>query len=229
MSNLNESEPPAKQHNPLLWISLIVAGLIVYVLVGSDRGNQTAEREVERVGQVERVEQTTLVEPDEQAESVEQMESVEPIASLELDAAVETSNEIERSLLIPPGMRARQYIAEIRKKGVPYPFASIYDKGSSFQEEGSLADAHLVYFFSAREGYIPAMMKMGKMSDPTLFRAENNLLDHADAIQAYKWYQRAAAQGHAPGTDGVNNLQQWAIAEAKLGNPDARQLLLNFK
>ena len=211
MSNLSESEPPAKRHNPLLWISLIVAGLIIYVLMGSERSNQIAVREVEQVGQVQRVEQA------------------EPIASLELVGQVETGNEIQRSLLIPPGMRARQYIAEIRKKGVPYPFASIYDKGSSFQNEGSLADAHLLYFFSAREGYIPAMMKMGEMSDPTLFRAENSLLDHADAIQAYKWYQKAAAQGHAPATDGVNNLLQWAIAESKSGNPDARQLLLNFK
>ncbi len=208
MSNLSESEPPAKRHNPLLWISLIVAGLIIYVLMGSERSNQTAVREVEQVGQVERVEQT---------------------GPIELVGQVETGKEIERGLLIPPGMRARQYIAEIRKKGVPYPFASIYDKGSSFQNEGSLADAHLLYFFSAREGYLPAMMKMGEMSDPTLFRAENSLLDHADAIQAYKWYQKAAAQGHAPGTDGVNNLLQWAIAESKSGNPDARQLLLNFK
>jgi TPR repeat protein len=211
MSNLSESEPPAKRYNPLLWISLIVAGLIIYVLMGSERSNQTAVREVEQVGQVERVEQA------------------EPVASLELVGQVETGNEIERRLLIPPGMRARQYIAEIRKKGVPYAFAIIYDKGSSFQNEGSLADAHLLYFFSAREGYIPAMMKMGEMSDPTLFRAENSLLDHADAIQAYKWYQKAAAQGHAPATDGVNNLLQWAIAESKSGNPDARQLLLNFK
>ncbi len=220
MSNLSESEPPAKRHNPLLWISLIVAGLIIYVLMGSERSNQTAVREVEQVGQVERVEQTELIEAVEQAE---------PVASLELVGQVETGKEIERSLLISPGMRARQYIAEIRKKGVPYPFASIYDKGSSFQNEGSLADAHLLYFFSAREGYIPAMMKMGEMSDPTLFRAENSLLDHADAIQAYKWYQKAAAHGHAPATDGVNNLLQWAIAESKSGNPDARQLLLNFK
>ena len=211
MSNLSESEPPAKRPNPLLWISLIVAGLIIYVLMGSERSNQTAVREVEQVGQVERVEQA------------------EPVASLELVGQVETGKEIERRLLIPPGMRARQYIAEIRKKGVPYAFAIIYDKGSSFQDEGSLADAHLLYFFSAREGYIPAMMKMGEMSDPTLFRAENSLLDHADAIQAYKWYQKAAAQGHAPATDGVNNLLQWAIAESKSGNPDARQLLLNFK
>ncbi|MCZ6722466.1 MAG: hypothetical protein O6938_00960 [Gammaproteobacteria bacterium] len=220
MSNLTESDSPVKRRNPLLWISLIVAGLIIYVLVGSERGNQTAVIEVEQVGQVERVEQVG---------QVERVEQVGQVGQVRLVGLVETRKEIERSLLIPPGMRARQYIAEIRKKGEPYPFASIYDTGSSFQDEGSLADAHLLYFFSAREGYVPAMMKLGEMADPTLFRAENSLLDRADPIQAYKWYRKAAAQGHGPATDGVNNLLQWANAESKLDNPDARQLLLNFK
>ena len=48
MSNLSESEPPVKRHNPLLWISLVVAGLIGYVLVGSDRDTPvTTESAVE--------------------------------------------------------------------------------------------------------------------------------------------------------------------------------------
>lgn len=137
--------------------------------------------------------------------------------------------EIERSLLIPPGMRARQYIVEIRAGGEPYPLASIFEKGSSFQEQGNLADAHLLYFFSAREDYIPAIMKMGEMADPILFRAENSLLDRADAIQAYKWYRKAVALGHDPATVGLNNLMQWASTESIMGNPDARQLMLNFE
>ena len=128
-----------------------------------------------------------------------------------------------------PGALAREYIAEVRATGEPYQLASIFEQGSSFQQEGNLADAHLLFFYSAREGYIPAMMKMAEMSDPTLFRAEVSLLDNADAIQAYKWYQKAAARGHNSAADWVNNLMQWAIAESKRGNPEARQLLLNVK
>jgi len=137
--------------------------------------------------------------------------------------------EIERSQLIPPGLRAREYIAEIRAVGEPYPLANIFEKGLSFEEQGNLADAHLLYFFSAREDYIPAIMKMGEMADPTLFRAENSLLDEADAIQAYKWYKKAVALGHGPATDGVKNLTQWATEASIMGNPDARQLMLNFE
>ena len=137
--------------------------------------------------------------------------------------------EIERSQLIPPGLRAREYITEIRAGGEPYPLANIFEKGSSFEEQGNLADAHLLYFFSAREDYIPAIMKMGEMADPTQFRAENSLLDQADAIQAYKWYKKAVALGHGPATDGVKNLEQWATEASIMGNPDARQLMLNFE
>ncbi len=144
-------------------------------------------------------------------------------------AEVGISGEFERSLLIPPGMRARQYIAEIREANQPHPLASVFEKGSGYQNEGSLADAHLLYFFSAREGYLPAMMKLGELADPVLFRAEDSLLDRADVIQAYKWYQKAAAQGHQPAVDRVRNLRSWATAESKVGNADARQLLLNFE
>ena len=137
--------------------------------------------------------------------------------------------EIQRSQLIPPGLRAREYIAEVRAGGEPYPLANIYEKGSSFQEQGNLADAHLLFFFSAREEYIPAIMRMGEMADPTLFRAEDSLLDEADAIQAYKWYKKAVALGHTPATNGINNLKQWASEASIMGNPDARQLMLNFE
>jgi len=152
-----------------------------------------------------------------------------PIEAAKEVTPVDNSGEIERSLLIPPGMRARQYIAQIREGDQPYPLAKVFEKGSDYQIEGSLADAHLLYFFSAREGFLPAIMKMGEMADPAYFLSEDSLLDHADVIQAYKWYQKAAMQGHEPAIERVRNLQLWAIAESKAGNPDARQLLLNFE
>ena len=191
MSDLIEPGTPIRRPNPLIWIVLIVGGLIMYILLTSDRGG--------------------LVEPVQEA------------------AQVDNSGEIERSLLIPPGMRARQYIAKIREGDQPFPLASVFEKGSFYQSEGNLADAHLLYFFSAREGYLPAMMKMGEMADPELFRAEDSLLDNADVIQAYKWYQKAALLGHEPAVERVKNLQLWAKLESNVGNPDARQLLLNFE
>jgi hypothetical protein len=191
MSNLIEPAPPMRRPNPLVWISLIAIGLIVFILLSSERGGR--------------------------------LQPIEEITQLE------SGGEIERSLLIPPGMRARQYIAEIREGNQPYPLESVYDRGSGYQDEGSLADAHLLYFFSAREGYLPAMMKLGELADPELFRSEDSLLDRADVIQAYKWYQKAATQGHEPAVDRIKNLRRWATVESNLGNADARQLILNFE
>ena len=191
MFNLIESSPPKRRTNPLIWISLIVVGMILYIFLASDRDG--------------------------------------PMSAVSEAKQVDNIGEIERSLLIPPGMRARQYIAQIREGDKPYPLAEVFEKGSGYQNEGSLADAYLLYFFSAREGFLPAIMKMGEMADPEFFLAENSLLDHADVIQAYKWYKKAAAQGHEPAAQRVKNLQLWAIAESKGGNPDAHQLLLNFE
>jgi hypothetical protein len=191
MPDLIEPSPPTRRPNPLIWISLIIVGLILYIFLTSDRA-----------GQMEAVHET---------------------------APTESSGEIERSLLIPPGMRARQYIAQIREGEQPYALDSVFEKASDFQMEGSLADAHLMYFFSAREGYLPAMMKMGEMADPAFFRAEDSLLDQADVFQALKWYKKAAALGHQPAVLRMKNLQAWAVAESKIGNPEARQLLLNLE
>ena len=140
-----------------------------------------------------------------------------------------TEGTIERSLLVPPGMRARQYIEQLRTAGKPYPLAVVFDNAERHMREGSLADAHLLYFFAAREDHVPAIMKMAEMSDPILFRAQDSLLDSADAIQAYKWYQKAAQMGYEPADAHVQGLQQWASDAAGLGNPQARQLLLNIE
>ena len=142
---------------------------------------------------------------------------------------IEESGTIERSLLVPPGMRARELIRQIREDGKPYPLQVVHEKATQHMQDGSLADAHLLYFFAAREDHLISIMVMGEISDPTLFQPENSLLDHADVIQAYKWYQKAAALGHKAASARIENLRQWAQRESKAGNAEARQLLLNFE
>jgi TPR repeat protein len=150
----------------------------------------------------------------------------QPTAPVEKSVA---SGQIERSLLVPPGMRAREYIAQMRDNGKPYPLAQVFDKANAYLREGSLADAHLLYFFAAREDYLPAIMVMGEMSDPTRFSAADSLLDRADVIQAHKWYSKAASLGQQTAVERLEGLRQWAGSEAEAGNPHARQFLLNFQ
>lgn len=185
--------------NPLIWIALIVIGLIVFVFASGDRGNS-----------------------DPADASVQNQQ----VASLRNS---ETTGSIERSLLVPPGMRARQYVEQLREAGKPYPLDEVFTRAQQYLRDGSLADAHLLYFFAAREDHLPAIMQMGEMSDPTLFQAENSLLDYADVIQAYKWYQTAAELGQQGASARLEGLQLWASDPAQAENPHARQLLLNFR
>jgi len=73
------------------------------------------------------------------------------------------------------------------------------------------------------------MMVMAQLSDPALFQAENSLLDEADAIQAFKWYSKAAELGQPAAAESIGKLRQWAQDAAATGDPEARQLLLNIQ
>lgn len=190
--------------NPLIIVSLIVIGLIAFIVISTDRGGVDSEP-------VE-----VAVPPVEKPETAAEQEVV-------------AEGEIERQeMLAPPGELARDEIRQWRDQGEPYPFDQIMAKASEFASNGSLADAHLLFFFAAREGHVEAMMMMAEMSDPTLFRTDNNLLDRADAVQAYKWYRQALDQGFEPARPRLDNLRNWAEAEAGYGNAEASHLLLNF-
>ncbi len=192
-----ERNQPGTGRNPLLWVSVIVIGLIIFIFTASDRGG----------GERERVE----------------------IAPPAIETPkTESEGEINREALAPPGLRARAEISRFRDQGKPYPFDQIMARASAFASEGSLADAHLMFFFAAREGHVEAMMMMAEMSDPTLFRADNNLLDKANPIQALKWYTEAKDAGFEPAASRLDNLKNWAEAEAGYGNAEAQRLLLNF-
>ena len=188
MSDLIEPHSSEKKRNPLLWISLLAIALIIFIVVGGDRGSTVSKDN-----------------PESDSELI---------------------GEIDRNILVPPGLRARELIEQLRAKGQPFPLDMIFEKASDYQDEGSLADAHLLFFFSAREGHVASMMKMAEMSDPIRFRAEDSLLDHADALQSYQWYQKVAAQGKPVADDRIRDLREWAIQESEHGNPYARQLLL---
>lgn len=193
-----EKEQDQPRKNPIIWVSLIVIGVIIFIFTASDRGGVDREELLSK-------HKTEVVEPPPEVEG-----------------------QLDRDEFAQPGMRARKLIQQIREQGKPYEFDELMARASSFAIEGSLADAHLIFFFAAREGNVEAMMRMAEMMDPTLFRPENNLLDKANAVQAYKWYRKALDSGFEPAAERLENLRYWAETEADYGNADARQLLLNF-
>jgi TPR repeat protein len=215
MSELNEPAPAAPR-NPLMWITLIVIGLILFVFLNGDREDALPRVQIEAV---EPVVEEYVAEGDVAEEYVAEGYVAEDLAA----------GTIERTLMLPPGMRARQYIQQLRSAGEPYPLSQVFDKAQKYRQEGSLADAHLLYFFAARESHLPSLMMMAEMSDPLLFRAENSLLDQADAIQAFKWYRMAAELGQPGVDDRLEALRGWANDAAAAGDSQAEQLLLSIQ
>ena len=188
-----------KKLNPLLLVAIVVIGLIIYIFSSSDRGPGSSEKL-----------------------------SLKSATTSSTNMQGQQAGQIDRESLAPPGLQARDLIQQIREKGKPYPLDQLMAQASAYANDGNLADAYITFYFAAREGSVDAMMMMAEMSDPTMFQSENNLLDRADAIQAYKWYKRALDKGFEPASARLKNIHQWAKAEAKYGNKDASQLLLNF-
>ena len=248
MSELNEPAPRSRR-NPLIWIVLIVIGLILFVFISGERGDMPGKLAITTLPDSAadtRAAESSVYENVDAGSSADETDEPPVSTGLETDSGTGTDiytssiregdapleasvGVIQRSLLVPPGMRARQYIEKLRGQGKPYPLSQVFDRAGRFRVEGSLADAHLLYFFAARENHLPAIMMMGEMSDPLLFRAEDSLLDEADVIQAYKWYRKAADLGQPKALQRLDELGRWAAEAAVGGNSDARQLLLNMQ
>jgi hypothetical protein len=229
MTELNEPTSSARR-NPLIWIVLIVVGLILFVVLSGERGDVPLTLKIDQtpIALSGAATQADVASDTDNLSGMDDSTSVDSaIITNDANPTTDSAGAIERSLLVPPGMRARQYIAKLRAAGKPYPLSEVFEKAQQYRGEGSLADAHLLYFFAAREDHLAAMMTMGEMSDPVLFRAEDSLLDQADAIQAYKWYSKAAELGQPNASQRLDGLDRWANEAAAKGNAEASQLLLN--
>lgn len=131
--------------------------------------------------------------------------------------------------LAPPAPGARELIRLAREKQRPYPLDDLYKHALAERADKDMENAHLLFFFCAREGHLPSILMMGEMSDPLLFKEDKSLLDQADPIQAYKWYRIAIERHSVEAGEKMNSLQKWAETEASVGNKIAQQLLLSFE
>jgi TPR repeat protein len=126
------------------------------------------------------------------------------------------------------GAEARSTIAELRAQPDGPDLDAAFSRAWRLQQQGRLVDAHLLYFFAAREGSVPAAVALAAMYDPVDFNPASNALDQPDATQAHKWYRRAADAGDVTAKARLEALRRWVEAAAEAGDIEARALLMRW-
>lgn len=123
---------------------------------------------------------------------------------------------------------ARALLAEIERSGDADPDA-VFERAREFQQQGQLADAQLLYFFSARKDHGPSAFALAEMNDPNHHSPETSLLPEPDAFQAFRWYTVAREQGVDEAAPRLAALREWSEERASEGDDDAARLLLQWE
>lgn len=127
-----------------------------------------------------------------------------------------------------PGGKARKIIADLRRSPNP-DLDQAFQMAEAFRLEGKLTDAHLLYFYAAREGHGPAAMVLARQADPATHESSDSLLAAADVLQANKWYSRALAAGIAEAEEPLRALRDTIEQAADNGDQAARRIMLQWK
>ena len=124
-----------------------------------------------------------------------------------------------------PGAKAREIIAELRSGERKIDLSEIFRQATHFQQNGAGTDAHLLYFFAARNGHPGSMFALAGTYDPLYFQSGQNAMDEPTPDQAHKWYGKALEAGNEEARKRLSALKRWVADAAAQGDRDAQQLL----
>jgi TPR repeat protein len=125
--------------------------------------------------------------------------------------------------------QAREAIAELREDSDdgPADLDAAFSRAEAHREAGQLADAHVLYFFAARNGHAEAAYRLGTAYDPLHHSPEISLMQRPDPAQALKYYLQALEGGVGEAQARLDALHDWAEREAP-ANSEAERLLVQW-
>jgi TPR repeat protein len=125
--------------------------------------------------------------------------------------------------------RARETIAELREESDDgrADIDAAFARAGQHREAGELADAHVLYFFAARNGHAQAAFNLATSYDPLHHSPQISLLQRPNPAQALKYYMQALDGGIAEAQARLDALHEWAELEAPT-NTEAEQLLVQW-
>jgi hypothetical protein len=162
------------------------------------------------------------------------------IAEIQASSARQASDSVAEPVANPPPVPAASTQETGAVAVTPEPPAEApqgsqaalddaFAQAQSFQAEGKLDDAQVLYFFGARQGHAASAFALAEMNDPNYHTPETSLLSEPDAFQAYRWYTAARDGGMAAANERLTALQDWARTAAAAGDDEADRLLLQWK
>lgn len=149
------------------------------------------------------------------------------VAKMEMPIQVMATNV--KSDVSGVGHEARKIIGDLRKKKGSINLDAMFKTAEQFSDKGKLADAQLLYFFSASRGHAWSAFTLGTMYDPWYQSVLPNIMDKPDLYQAYKWYRIAADNGNEDAIKYLIDLKKQVEQTASEGSPDAQRVLLLWK
>jgi len=141
---------------------------------------------------------------------------------------------VEPSVPLPPAAKeakpeqAREIISQ-QKDTTEVDYDKSYQEALRFMEDGQMADAQLLLFYSARAGHGPSALVLAGLYDPVEFDPATSLMDKPDAFQAFKWYSKALDAGQEQAGARIDALKAWCETAAAEGDQQAAQLLLQWE
>jgi len=221
---LREVAPKKKKPSalPKIIVMLLLAGAVGLYLFPADEPAKivdipkvTAPAEEMAVDS-----ESSAVQPASESESVAHAPAI-LIPKSEVDSAAK--------IIRTPGSSARAIIAKSKEAKEPVNLKQIFNSAQEFKAKSMLADAHLLYFFAARQGHSAAAQALAKMHDPAHYSKQTSVMDGPDLVQAYKWYRKAAKGDHSAARKELNNFRTQVEQMAASGNSEAKQLSLQWQ
>nr|VFJ58716.1 MAG: hypothetical protein BECKDK2373C_GA0170839_106716 [Candidatus Kentron sp. DK] len=127
------------------------------------------------------------------------------------------------------GDKAREFIKTLRGREGEIDLDGIFERAEQFKDEEMLVDAHLMYFFAAKQGHAESALILGSMYDPDHTLEIPNVVEDPSWTQAYKWYVKAADGGNEAARERLKYLRKEVERAAAKGNSEATRLILQWR
>ena len=195
----------------IIAVVVMVGGALAYFLMANSEKPLTSSSDTSLI-------QTPASDPRGHPQTGEP--TTPPMRPLPTPPPVSTLPKPER-----PGAKAREIIAKLRSGEREINLDEIFGKAVHFQQNDAGTDAHLLYFYAAKNGHPGSMFALAAAYDPLHFKAGQNAMDEPTPDQAHKWYDKALESGNEEARKRLSALKRWVADTAAKGDRDAQQLL----